>query len=194
LRALPKSVCREAANAYLESLARRAGAASRFIDKMPHNFLVLGWIALLFPKAAIIHCARDAMDVCASCYTHTFSEAHAYSNDLRALGEYHRSYEDLMRHWASVMPARIHVVRYEDIAADLETAGRRLVAGLGLEWSDACLSFHHTRRIVQTPSQWQVRQPVYTTSIGRWRRFEKHLAPLIESLEDNAASKPRPSS
>jgi tetratricopeptide (TPR) repeat protein len=187
LAKLPRPAVRAAAEAYLESLSRRAGNAARFIDKMPHNFLVLGWIALLFPKAAIVHCTRDALDVCTSCYTHIFSDTHAYSNDLRVMGEYYRAYEDLMNHWTDVLPGRIQTVRYEEIVANLEARSRSLVAALGLEWNDACLAFHRTRRIVQTPSQWQVHRPIYASSIGRWQKFQKHLGPLIEGLGMNAA-------
>jgi hypothetical protein len=188
LSTVRKSVTREAANAYLDRVSRRAGNARHMIDKMPHNFLVLGWIALLFPNTAVIHCVRDALDVCTSCYTHTFSEAHAYSNDLRVLGEYYRSYERLMQHWAKVLPVRILEARYENIIANQETASRSLIAELGLHWSDACLSFHRSERIVQTPSHWQVHQPIYGTSVGRWRRFEKHLGQLIDSLEAGTAA------
>lgn len=180
---LSKSDCRNAANAYLDNMGQRAGKAARFTDKMPHNFLVLGWIALLFPKATIIHCTRDAMDVCASCYTHTFSESHSYSNDQQMLGKYYLSHEDLMQHWKAVLPMPITEVSYEDIVANLEKVSRRLLSELGLEWNEACLAFHKNNRVVQTPSQWQVHQPIYQTSIGRWRRFENKLGPLKESLQ-----------
>ena len=92
----------------------------RAVDKMPHNFLVLGWIALLFPNAQVVHIRRDPIDVCVSCYKHHFSDAHAYSSDLRTLGEYHRSYEKLMQHWSATVPISVLDVQYEEIVADLE--------------------------------------------------------------------------
>ncbi len=182
LRDLPAEAVRRQAKRYLSTLARRGKGRARVVDKMPHNFLVLGWIALLFPKARVIHCVRDPMDVCVSCYCQHFSEAHSYSNDLRTLGQYHRFYELLMQHWAGALPVAILDVRYEDVVRDLDQAARRMVAHLGLQWHEACLAFQHTRRVVQTPSQWQVRQPIYDSSVGRWRRYERHLGPLVDGL------------
>lgn len=186
LQKLSPEVSHEQAKKYLATISSRGGTKARAIDKMPHNFLVLGWIAMLFPKARVIHCKRDPMDVCVSCYAHHFSEAHAYSNDLGMLGKYHRSYEGLMHHWSKTLPISILDVHYEDVVANLEQTSRKMIAHLGLEWSKSCLDFHKRKRIIQTPSQWQVRQPIYNSSVGRWRRYESHLQPLIESLRPEA--------
>lgn len=183
LRDLAPDVVRARAQSYLAALRRRGDGARRVIDKMPHNFLVLGWVALLFPGARIIHCRREPLDTCVSCYTQHFAEAHAYSSDLAILGRYYRSYERLMRHWADVLPVTIHEIRYEELVSDTEGEARRLIEALGLEWQPACLDFHKSRRVVKTPSLWQVRQPVYDSSVGRWRRYERHLGALIASLD-----------
>ena len=197
IAALAPEKLRDVARQYLASLARRGGTRKRVINKMPHNFLVLGFINLLFPKARIIHCTRDPLDVCVSLFTHHISPEHAYSNDLAALGAYHRSYQRLLGHWAEVLPEGMMLeVRYEDVVASLEPAARRMVGHLRLPWHDACLEFHNSRRVVETPSQWQVRQPIYGSSVGRWRRFESQLAPLRAALAANphAISRPEPRS
>lgn len=170
------------AKTYLAATDARAGTALRAIDKMPHNFLVVGWIAMMFPRVRIIHCMRDPLDVCVSLYTHYFSDTHSYSRDLALLGRYYRSYERLMKHWENLVQEQMISVRYEELVGDLEEVSRRMIRHLGLDWHPACLAYHQTRRVVQTPSRWQVKQPLYSSSIGRWRRYEAHLGPLLSSL------------
>lgn len=173
---------RRHAKAYLAATNALAGTSERAIDKMPHNFLVLGWIAMMFPRARIIHCMRDPLDLCVSLYTQYFSDTHSYSRDLAMLGAYYRSYERLMHHWLNVISDQMMYVHYEDLVGDLEGVSRRMIQHLGLDWHPACLAYHQTRRVVQTPSRWQVKQPLYSSSIGRWRRYESHLGPLLTSL------------
>ncbi len=108
---------------------------------MPHNFELIGLLTLLFPNARIIHCRRDAIDNCVSCFVLPFSEAHSYNSDLRALGLYYREYDRLMRHWNEVFPGRIFENRYETLVEDQEAQSRRLIDYLGLPWDDACLRF-----------------------------------------------------
>ena len=151
-------------------------------DKAPGNYERIGLIHLILPRARIIHCHRDAMDTCLSCFKTQFREGNAYSYDLTELGHYYRTYQRLMDHWRQVLPGTVFDVRYEDVVEDLETVARRLVKFCGLPWDDACLSFHETDRPVQTASAAQVRKPIYTTSLGRWRRYENHLGPLLEAL------------
>lgn len=179
---LPKQQISRQSARYLGLVAERAPAAQHTIDKMPHNMLVLGWIAMLFPKARIVLCERHPLDVCVSCFTHHFSAAHAYSTDLAILGRYWLAYDRLMRHWRAVLPEPPIVVRYEEMIADIEGTARRVVGALGLPWDPACLDYRSNRRVVLTPSQAQVRQPLYASSIGRWKRFDRHLGPLIASL------------
>ncbi|TGT61295.1 sulfotransferase family protein [Mesorhizobium sp. M00.F.Ca.ET.170.01.1.1] len=171
---------------HLSYLRERAPAALRIVDKMPHNFELIGLIALLFPNASIVHCRRDAIDNCVSCFMLNFSEAHSYNTDLRTLGLYYREYDRLMRHWNEVLPGRIFENRYEIMVEDQEAQSRRLVDYLGLPWDDACLRFFDREGSVTTPSRWQVRQPIYKSSVKRWKNYEKEIQPLIESLGDLA--------
>jgi sulfotransferase family protein len=135
------------------------------------------------PSAKIIHTVRDHVDTCISCFSKLFTEEQYHTYDLAELGRYYRSYERLMAHWHRVLPpGRILDVRYEDVVADLERAARRIVAHCSLEWDARCLAFHQTERPVQTASAVQVRQPIYNKSVGRRRRYEAFLAPLLAEL------------
>lgn len=174
------------AEEHLSYLRERAPTAQRIVDKMPHNFELIGLLTLLFPKARIIHCRRDAIDNCVSCYVLPFSSAHSYNTDLRALGLYYREYDRLMRHWNEVFPDRIFENRYETLVEDQEAQSRRLIDHLGLPWDDACLRFFDREGAVTTPSRWQVRQPIYKSSVKRWKNYEAEIQPLIASLGDLA--------
>ena len=167
---------------YVDAVSRRAPGKRRVCDKMPDNFLRIGLIHLMLPNAAIIHCRRDAMDICYSCFSLLFTEGQSFTYDLTELGLYYREYDRLMRHWQAVLPGRILDVRYEDVVADLEGSARRFVAHCGLEWDGRSLDFHNTKRVVRTASLTQVRQTIYASSIGRWRRHEGRLGPLIHAL------------
>ena len=176
------------AESYLAALKAKAGGAVRVSDKMPFNFLHLGFIALLFPKSRVVHCRRDPLDNCLSCYFQYFTSAIPFTRDLRVLGRYYADYRRLMEHWKSVLPLRMLEIPYEDMVADQEGMSRRLIEFCGLEWDDACLRFHRTERAVKTASNWQVRQPIYATSVGRWQPYEQYLGPLREGL--GLAAKP----
>jgi tetratricopeptide (TPR) repeat protein len=169
------------AERYLQRLGRIGPGAVRIADKMPENFFHLGLIATLFPQARIIHCRRDPLDVCLSCYMQDFRET-IFSSDLRDLGAYYRQYDRLMAHWKDVLPLRMLDARYEDFVANQEAASRELIAFCGLAWNDRCLAFHENSQPVRTASRVQVRQPMYATAVGRWKRYEKHLGPLKEAL------------
>jgi hypothetical protein len=169
--------------AYLSRVAALGAGKARIVDKMPANFQNLGLISLGLPGARIIHCRRDPLDTCFSCYATRFVQRQPFAWDLVELGCYYRAYATLMDHWrASLPPERFIEVSYEDVLADLEGQARRLVAFLGLEWNDACLRFHETRRPVRTASVNQVRRPLFAESRGRWRAYAAHLGPLIEAL------------
>ncbi|TPM37602.1 sulfotransferase [Mesorhizobium sp. B2-3-4] len=174
------------AEEHLSYLRERAPTAQRIIDKMPHNFELIGLLTLLFPNARIIHCRRDAIDNCVSCFVLPFSSAHSYNTNLRALGLYYREYDRLMRHWNEVFPGRIFENRYETLVEDQEAQSRRLIDYLGLPWDDACLRFFDREGAVTTPSRWQVRQPIYKSSVKRWKNYESEIQPLIEALGDLA--------
>lgn len=155
---------------------------SRVTDKMPTNFLYLGLIALLFPGASIIHCRRDPLDVCLSCYFQNFAGNHPYSANLRDLGHYYRQYQRLMAHWRKVLPIEIHNVDYERLVLEPEQTSRRLIESVGLEWQPACREFYKAQRHVHTASVVQVRQPLYHSSIQRWRHYDRFLQPLKKML------------
>ncbi|MEE9596336.1 MAG: sulfotransferase, partial [Acidiferrobacterales bacterium] len=167
-----------------ETYLRRGvgGDILRVSDKMPANFHHLGFIAILFPKARIVHCLRDSLDTCLSNYFQNFAKGVEYAYDLSDIGAYYRQYERLMAHWRKVLPLSMYEIQYEELVADADRKTRELIDFLDLEWDERCLSFHRTRRPVQTVSSWQVRQPIYTRSVHRWRNYEKFLGPLKDSL------------
>ncbi len=158
--------------------------AKRFTDKMPQNFRHLGLIELLFPQAKIIQTKRDPRDICMSCFTHLFGGGNnqPFAGNLTHLGIYYKTYEQLMDHWKSVLSLPILEVEYEKMVDDLEGYARRIIEHVGLPWNDACLRFYETKRDVITESTDQVRKPIYASSIGRWKRFERHLGPLLAAL------------
>ena len=169
-------------NDHLGKLLRLAPNASRIVDKMPDNLFHLGLISMLFPRARVIVCRRDPRDTCLSCYFQFFPAGNLFSYDLADCGIRHRETERLMIHWRQVLPIAVIEVEYELLVSDLEGQSRRLIAFLGLDWNPACLDFYRTKRTVLTASSWQVRQPLFAGSVGRWRRYERELGPLMESL------------
>lgn len=175
---------RRLATGYEARLTRDAPPdAQRIVDKMPFNFFHLGLAALLFPRARVVHCRRDPLDVGLSLYFQLFSAGSEFSYDLRHIGLFQRQYQRLMAHWREVLPLRMLEIDYEALTADPEAGAREIVDFLGLPWDEACLTPHKTRRPVRTASHWQVRQPVYTTSTARWKNYEKRLGPLKEALD-----------
>lgn len=169
---------------YVERLDAHAPGVHRITDKMPANFLFLGLIHALLPNASIIHVARDAVDTCVSCYTRLFERSQYHTYDQSELGRYYNAYSRIMGHWGQVLPKEaFHTVRYESLVDDPETESRALVDHCGLEWDDACLSFHTAKRRVRTASVTQVRSPVYLSSVQKWRQYESHLGPLLTVLE-----------
>ena len=169
---------------YVAVIERLAPAALHITDKMLDNFAFAGLIHLVLPNAAIIHTVRDPVDTCVSCFSQLFTVGHDYAYDLVELGRYFRHYKDLMAHWRRVLPpGQILDLDYEDVVADLEGAARRVVAHCGLAWDARCLDFHRTERAVRTASAVQVRQPLYKSSVGRWRKYEAFLGPLLTELD-----------
>jgi tetratricopeptide (TPR) repeat protein len=169
------------AGRYLSHVRGLHPSASRIIDKMPDNYLLVGLIATLFRRARIIHTRRDVRDTGLSCWLTHFRSV-IWACDLRHIGERIREYLRLMEHWRGVLPERIFEIDYEEIVADVESAARRLAAWCGLEWDPACLAFHATRRVVRTASMAQVREPIYARSVGRWRHYRAHLGPLLQVI------------
>ncbi|AMY01961.1 sulfotransferase [Mesorhizobium ciceri biovar biserrulae] len=174
----------EAGQAYLDMLHARYPNMRHVTDKMPGNFLLVGFIHMMMPKARIIHCARDAAATCLSIYkVHFRGDSHRYGYDLGELADFHNLYTDIMKHWHTVLPGVVHDVRYEDFVADQEGQTRALIAHLGLPWDDAALSFHETDRPVRTASAAQVRQPMYQGSVDLWKRYGDRLKPLLDRLD-----------
>lgn len=170
------------AERYLSRIGRLDPTAARTTDKMPSNFALLGLIDLLFPGARIIHCTRNPLDTCLSCYTTQLSQRHSYRTRLKDLAAAYKMYERLMSHWRTAVRTPMLEVRYEDVIADPERQSRAIVEFVGVPWDDRCLRFYENRRIVHTASIDQVRRPLYNSSIGRWRHFERHLGELIAGL------------
>ncbi len=169
---------------YLDQIRAVAPRATRVCDKQLASYELVGLIALIFPRARIIHSRRDPLDTCLSCYVQKFTPgAPAFSEDLRNLGLAYNDYMALMAHWRGLLGKRILEVDYEGLIEDQEGVSRRLIEYIGLPWDDRCLRFYETGRAVTTLSHEQVTRPVYRGSIGRHKRFEKHLGPLREVLE-----------
>jgi tetratricopeptide (TPR) repeat protein len=166
------------AEKYIDGLRRRGGDAVRVIDKMPDNVFHLGRIAELFPGARVIFCRRDARDTCLSCFFTLFTTGNLFSFDLADCAHRQCETDRLIDHWLSTLPLAMTTVEYEALVSDLEGVSRRMIAFLGLEWDPACLEFHKTKRAVATASSWQVRQPLYARSVGRWRHYASHLGAL----------------
>ena len=186
--AMPNEAFRRLGADYVGALQPFAPGAARITDKMPANFLYLGLIRLILPNARIIHVMRDPVDTCLSCFSKLFTEGHAYSYDLAELGRYYRAYRRLMDYWRSVLPPNaVLQVQYEALVEDFEPQARRMVAYCGLDWDPACLEFYKTPRPVHTASMTQVRQPIYRSSVGRWRPDAALLRPLLEALGEPIA-------
>ncbi|CDX28664.1 Sulfotransferase [Mesorhizobium plurifarium] len=180
---MPDKAFAEAGQAYLEMLHARYPGYRHVTDKMPGNFLLVGFLHMMLPKAKIVHCARDAAATCLSIFkVHFRGDSHRYGYDLGELADFHNLYTDIMAHWHKVLPGVVHDVRYEDFVADQEGQTRALMAYLGLPWDDKLLSFHETDRPVRTASAAQVRQPMYQGSVDLWKRYGDRLKPLLDKL------------
>ena len=149
---------------------------------MPNNFRYLGFIALLFPDAKVIHCVKNPMDACFSCYRRYFNHGQNFSYDLSELVRYYKAYSNLMAHWEKVLPLDIHRLSYEALVRDQRGTLQELMAFCELDWEDSCLEFHKSTRVIHTASRYQVRQPLYQSAIDAWTVFEKELKPLQEML------------
>lgn len=180
------------ANDYEKRLRRDIGSDTPvyIIDKNPLNFRHLGFISMLFPEARIIHCLRDPLDTGLSNYFVRFPLNLDYSFDLKNIGHFYREYTRLMEHWRKVLPRKMIEISYEEMVLNTEQLARNALDLIGLEWDERCLSPHTNLCAVETASQWQVRQPIYRQAVGRWRYYEKHLAPLKEALLLNEQPSP----
>ncbi|QDV09259.1 Sulfotransferase domain protein [Planctomycetes bacterium Poly30] len=170
--------------AYALSLKKRAPEADRVVDKFLTNYIHLGTLHRALPNARIIHATRDPLDNAFGCYTTLFTSEVPFVYDFKEIAAMIFESTRLMDHWKSVMPGAIHEVKYESMVTDLEGETRKLLEFLGLPWSDRCLDFHNTERRVNSASATQVRQPLYSSSVGRWKRYEAHLKPMERALAE----------
>lgn len=169
---------------YLDMLERKYPKAKRVTDKMPQNFLHLGMIALLFPMARVIHCVRDPLDTCLSCYFQEFTGDLPYAYDLADLGSFYRQYRRLMIHWSATLDIPILEVRYEELVRDPQRISQAMAEFCGLKWDKRCLEFYDSAHPAATASFQQVRRPIYESSVGRWRNYADYLEPLQRALAD----------
>lgn len=176
-----ESTSRKLATSYLRALTANSGSASRVVDKSIFNFLYLGAIRAVFPRARLICMRRDPIDTCLSCYFQDFAPSMSFAHDLSDLAHLYREHHKIMAHWRSALPpGTLLEIPYEELTADQEGWTRRILEFLGLPWDERCLQFHTTKRAVTTASHWQVRQKIYTSSVARWRNYEKFIGPLLE--------------
>lgn len=169
---------------YLKRLRIHSDDALRITDKMPSNYLALGLIPLMLPNAKIIHVKRNPIDTCLSCFTRLFNRHQNATYDLKELGMHYQNYARLMDHWRSVLPPESFLeVEYEAIVEDIEPQARKLIEWIGLDWDQACLDFYKNKRSIRTASLTQVRQPIYSSSVARWKNYEAFLQPLLAQLE-----------
>jgi tetratricopeptide (TPR) repeat protein len=167
---------------YLKQIETINPSAVYVTDKMPLNFLYMGLISILFPESHVIHCVRDPMDTCLSCYMTGFSIGNEFAANLSHLGRYYRNYLKFMEHWSDRLNFPMLTVRYEEVVQDLPGQLARLLEFLDLPWDQSCLNFHRTARPVATASRDQVRRPLYASSVGRWKHYERHLGELKVAL------------
>ena len=168
---------------YLNIIENLSQGSSYVTDKMPHHFVLIGYIKIIFPNAKIIYCKRDPIDNCFSMYAHKFVDmAHGYSYNQEVLGRYYKLHCDLMDHWFSIFGNEIFTLDHEKLIDDQETVSKNIIKYCELEWEDSCLEFYKTKRQVQTASNEQVRQPINRKSIAAWGKYEEFIGPLIQSL------------
>src|SRR5262249_11316529 len=181
LARLDRPTARRIAEQHLERLHELNADRRRVADKMPDNYLYLGLLAALFPQARFIHCRRDLRDIAVSCWMTNFSHIR-WANDPGHIAARFEEYRRIMDRWRRVLPVHVLEVDYEETVAGLEGVARRLVGWCGLEWEPGCLAFHEGKRPVRTASVTQVRQPIYTRSVARWKHYEKALQSLFAAL------------
>ncbi|MCC5823430.1 MAG: sulfotransferase [Phycisphaerales bacterium] len=168
---------------YLRALRKRAARSARVTDKSLSNFLHLGPVRAAMPGATVVHCVRDPLDTCLSCFCQDFASPMPFTEDLESLGRFYNGYRRLMAHWDAVAPVSAEVV-YERVVEDLEGEAQKVIEAAGLDWDDACARPQEGGGYTGTASRDQVRRKVYRSSVGRWKRFEKHIGPLLDAVDD----------
>ena len=174
---------RQLGESYIESTRGLTGETAYFIDKLPFNYLNVALIRLALPNARIVHVTRDPMDTCYAVFKTLFQRAYPFSYDLHDLGRYFAAYQRLMNHWYKLFPGSMLTIAYEDLVENTQSESKRLLDHCGLTWQDQVSEFHQSEAPSMTASASQVRQPVYRSSVGKWRNYERQLSPLIGILE-----------
>ena len=183
MRELDRELLKDGARRYVAELRARGGDADYVTDKMLATVIYVGLIHVMLPGARLVYVSRDPRDQGLSYFQTDFGDQQPYSHDLVDIAEYIRLYRSTVAHWDEVLPGAIHHIRYEDLVAEPEAETRALLAHCGLAFDPACLSFYDAARPVDTASVAQVRRPIYSASVGRWRRYERQLQPLIAALD-----------
>ena len=183
LESINRKALNQCADKYLQHLNGMNTDSLRVVDKMPGNFFNLGFISLMFPNTRVIHCMRNPLDSCLSCYFQDFFQDMDWCYEQKNLVSYYRGYEKLMNHWKQVLNIQIMDVSYEELVVDQENISRKLIEFCGLDWADDCLQFHKTKRFVATASYDQVRKPIYNKSVSRWKNYRKHIGLLIDEFK-----------
>jgi tetratricopeptide (TPR) repeat protein len=179
----PKEKLAHIGREYLKQIASINPQAKYITDKLPFNMLMVGFIKLAFPNAKIIHCVRNAKDNCLSIYKKNFTtDNYRFAYNLKTLGQFHGLYQKLMQHWHQNFPGSIYDIEYETLIKNPEAEIKKLVQVCDLEWEEACLNFHQTEAVIKTASAYQVRQPIYDTSVGLWQKYQENITELLEEL------------
>lgn len=165
----------------------KSGTATHITDKMPANYMYVGFLSCILPNAKIIHCRRNPIDTCLSCYKQNFARGQYWSYNLEEMGEAYGNYLSLMEYWREILPGRFLEINYEDTVNDFENTARKLIDFVELDWDEACLKPHKQKRTVLTASKAQVTKPIYKTSIDKWKRYEEQLQPLVKKLKECGA-------
>jgi tetratricopeptide (TPR) repeat protein len=174
---------------YLDRISNYSSEVTRVTDKMPDNFLRIGLIKVLFPKARIIHCQRNALDTCVSIFLNFINiKGNEYSFDLNEIGNYYLDYLKLMAHWNNLFPSGIYNVQYEELVENQSMISQQLIGFLGLEWDEKCIDYVNNDRAVTTASTIQVREPIFRKSVNRWKLYENDLESLLKVFKDSEAS------
>ena len=186
LYSYPSDTFEKAGKIYLEKVNLLNSRADRITDKMPFNMMMIGLIKIALPNAKIIHCVRDARDTCLSILKQNFTTGnYRFAYDLKTVAQFHNQYRMLMGHWHRVMPGEIYDISYESLTQNSEPEIRKLLAACDLEWQDDCLKFETSESIVKTASSFQVRQPMYTSSVMLWEKYQEFLGPMLDALNEN---------
>lgn len=181
-----QSTFEEVGKIYLEKLTQLNDQALRVTDKMPFNMMMIGLIRIALPNAKIIHCVRDARDTCLSVFKQNFTTGnYRFAYQQKTVAQFHNQYKKLMKHWHECMPGAIYDISYEALTQNPEEEIRNLLSACDLEFQERCVTFETTAAIVKTASAFQVRQPMYTSSVGLWQKYQEFLGPMLDELQDN---------